>query len=634
MGPRAPALPPTFRSMTVKDFTLEAFKGLGIKVAPNPPDLYAIEENGNRHYVRFEEASSANVKSTLYNEGSSAFQRLVDQVTATALHRVEDLDRDSEQNNSEIVRGWVESFGGIPKEVDIEKVSRKFEGKALVRVRATVLHDSYERLIEVVCLPGEHLYNDGRPALRALAPTITELSEIGIDLEKIAEAASLDEGITEFSRFYLERREQEVRFAGSDERKGRKLYDEFTPRFAATVVALEGKVYREISARAHFEIDEGVDYQSIVAAIPSSGQISKSPPTDLCTKSGRNVPKSCLGRCQITGAYVLRHLLVKSELSGREVLPEYMEICSLTGKRVVQDELAVSDVSGQKVIANMLRRSEISGKRAEPQYFSHCSFTNAEALKTELSTSDVSGRMYRRDQEAVSSYSGKKGHVSEFISCFETRQLIAVAEAEKCQETGKFVRPGILVKCEATGKRVLPSECGRCSVSNKVALKRILVSSSISQTSVLPDFAIRSSAGKFCLPAEGQSCAWSGQKYHPDDLGTCTLTNFPIYNEFLTKQNSRLRPLFELLNDVDCTARDEHFPTLEAALSDVLNGQKCRIVSGAISPTKNALAVCAEIKTLLGLKTNYLGFVFSPHKREIIGKIAQGKRTKRGWFEI
>ena len=473
---------------------------------------------------------------------ASAFQRLVDQVTATALHRVEDLDGSSEQKNNEIVRGWIKSFGGIPKEIEIENVSRKFDGKALVRVRATILHDSYERLIEVACLPGEHLYNDGRPALKALAPTITDLSQIGIDLEKIAEAASLDEGIAEFSRFYLERREQEVRFAGSDERKGRKLYDEFTPSFEATVVALEGKVYREISARAHFEIDEGVDYESIVAAIPSSGQISKPPPTDLCTKSGRNVPKSCLGRCQITGAYVLRHLLAKSELSGREVLPEYMEICSLSGKRVVQDELAVSDVSGQRVIANMLRRSEISGKRAEPQYFSHCSFTNAEALKTELSTSDLSGRMYRRDQETVSSYSGKKGHKSEFISCFETRQLIAVTEAEKCQETGKFVRPGILVKCEATGKRVLPSECGRCSVSNKVALKRILVSSSISQNPVLPDFAIRSSAGKFCLPAEGQSCTWSGQNYHPDDLGTCTLTNLPIYTEFLTKQNSRLKP--------------------------------------------------------------------------------------------
>lgn len=633
VGPKAPTLPPTFRSMTAKDFTLEALKNTGARVAPNPPDLYSVEDDGSRYYIRFEESSSANVKSTLYNEGSSAFQRLVDQTTTTALHSVDDLDRDAEPRNAEIVRRWIETFGGVSKEIDVEKVNRRFEGKALVRVRATVVHDSYERLVEVPCLPDEHVYYDGRPALRALVPTITDLADIGVNLEKMAEAASLDEGIAEFSRFYLERREQEVGFAGNDERKSRKLYDDFTPRFEATVVALEGKVHREILARAHFDIDEGADYETTITAIPSTGEISKLPALDLCTKSGRKVPKNCLARCQITGAYVLRHFLVKSEVSGREVLPEYIEVCSLSGKRAVQDELTESDISGQRIITKLLRKSEISGRRAEPEYFSRCTFTNTEALKSELSTSELSGRMYRLDQEAISEYSGKKGHKSEFVVCFETRQSIAKTEAEQCEETGKFVRPGILVTCEASGKRVLPSQSARCSVTNKMVLRRILVSSSISQTLVLPDSAIRSISGKYCLPAECQSCAWTGQAYHPDDLGICTLTDLPICAEFLTKQNSRLKPLFELLNDVGRAAGDEGHPILEAALSKALNGQKCRIVSGAISSTKNAFAVCAEIKTLLGLKTNYMGFVFSPRGREIIGKIVQGKRTKQGWFQ-
>ena len=631
VGPRAPTLPPTFRSMAVKDFTLEALKGRGSQIVPNPPDLYSIEKNGNRHYIRFEETSSANVKSTLYNEGSSAFQRLVDQVTATALHRIEDLDIDSEQRSAEIVRRWIETFGGAPKNIETEKVSRKFKGKALVRVRATVLHDSYERLVEIPCLPDEHTYNDGRPALRVLAPNITDVTEIGLNLEKLAEAASLDEAIEEFSRFYLERREQEVRFAGSDERKSRKLYDEFTPRFEATVVALEGAVHREISARARFDIDEGADYESIVTAVPSSGEIRKLPPVDVCVKSGRKVPKSCLARCQITGAYVLRHLLVKSELSGREVLPEYIESCSVSGKRVAQDELAVSDVSGQKVIANLLRKSEISGLRAEPQHFSRCSFTNSEAFKSELMTSDISDRLYRKDQGAISNHSGKKGHKSEFISCFETRQSIAAAEAEQCQETGKFVRPGILVNCEATGKRVLPSQCGRCSVTNKIVLKRFLVSSSISQAPVLESIAVRSSSGKFCLPNESQTCAWSGNNFHTDDLRICRLTALPIHFEFFTEDHSCLRPLFEMLNDRANSPDGKEYPILEAAVSRKLNGLRCRIVSGAISPTRNALAVCAVSKLIFGLKTNYLGFVFSPQGREIVGRVAQGKRSKHGW---
>jgi hypothetical protein len=139
--------------------------------------------------------------------------------------------------------------------------------------------------------------------------------------------------------------------------------------------------------------------------------------------------------------------------------------------------------------------------------------------------------------------------------------------------------------------------------------------------------------GKFCSPDECQTCSWSGERVHPDDIGICTLTGLPIHLEFLTKQNSRLRPLFELLNDVGQSSRKEEFPVLEGALSRKLNGSKCRIVSGAMSPTKNALAVCAEVKLFLGLKTNYLGFVFSPRDREIIGKIAQGKRLKQGWFE-
>jgi hypothetical protein len=467
-----------------------------------------------------------------------------------------------------------------------------------------------------------------------LVSTITNVAEIGLNIEKVAEAASLDEGIEEFSRFYLERREQEVRFAGGDERKSRKLYDEFTPRFEATVVAIEGKVLREISARARYDIDEGTDYESVVTAIPSLGAIIKLPPIDQCMKSGRKVPKSCLARCQITGAYVLRHFLVKSELSGREVLPEYIEVCSLSGKRVAQDELTVSDISGHRVITKLLRKSEISGKRGEAEYFSRCSFTNVEALKSELPASEVSGRIYRCDQEAISEYSGKKGHKSEFTVCFETRQTISKVEAEQCEETKKVVRPGVLVTCEASGKRVLPSLCARCSVTKKIVLKRLLVSSSISQALALPDVAVKSISGNYCLPAECQVCTWTGEAYHPDDLGTCTLTNLRVFIGVLSKPDSRLEPLFELLNDVNRSPGDEAHPILEAALSKALNGQKCRIVSGAISSTKNAFALCAEIKTLLGLKTNYVGFVYSPKKREIIGKIVQGKRTKQGWSQV
>ena len=633
IGPTAPNLPAIIRSMDAQEFTLAALTNAGAKVAANPPDLFSVEENGSRYYIRFAENSNANVKSVLFNEGSSAFQRLVDRVIASGRHRVDDLDQESEEKNSRLIREWIDSFGGQLRDISLEKVNRSFEGKALVRVRATVVHDSYERLIEVDCSPKQHVYQDGRAALRALEPTLSDLPKVGINLEKLAEAASTDEAISEFSRFYLERREHEVNCAGNDERKRRKLYDEFTPRFEASIVALDGNIRRELRARAKFDIGDGEGYEAVVATVPSGEIIVELPPIAECERTGKKVPKGCLVKCQTSGAQVLRHLLVKSDLSGREVLPEYTDVCSVTRKRVVKDELAVSSVSGRMVIRELLRKSEISGKEAEQEHFSRCSFTGAEALRSELSVSEISGRLYRQDQEARSEISGKKGHASEFLNCYETRQLLAKAEAEQCQETGRHVRPGVLVNCEVSNKRVLPSECARCSVTGKLALKRLLVSSSISNQLVLPGAAVRSSAGAYCLPVEAKPCAWTGKRHHPDDVGICTLTKLPVQKEFLTSHSSQLKPLFELLNDFSTSAPDRDFPVLEGALSKVLGGEKCRIVSGAISPTKSAMAVCGEVKSYFGLKTSYVGCVFSPYTRSVVGDVAIGKRTKQGWVE-
>jgi superfamily II DNA or RNA helicase len=631
-GPKAPNLPSIVRSMNVQEFTLAALSDGGAKVVPNPPDLFSVEENGSRYYIRFAENSTANVKSVLFNEGSSAFQRLVDRVVTSGLHDVKDLDRDPEEKNGRLITQWVDSFGGRLRGIDVEKVDRCFQGKALVRIRATVVHDSYERLIEVDCLPHQHVYRDGVRALRALQPTLSRLPEIGINLEKLAEAASVDEAISEFSRFYLERREYEVSCAGNDERKRRKLHDDFTPRFEASIVALEGNVHRELTVRTRFTID-GEGYDAVVTTVPRAENIIDFPALGECSITAKKIPKTCLANCQVSGASALRHLLVKSELSGREVLPEHSGLCALTGKRVVKDELATSDVTGRSIIRDRLWKSRISGKQAEQEHFSRCSFTETHALKSELSISEISGRLYRTDQEARSEFSGKKGHNSEFLNCFETRQLLASAEAEQCQETGKFVRPGILVTCEVSGKRARPSECSRCSVTNKQVLKRLLVVSSISGLLALPDAAVRSSSGQYCLLAETILCAWTGRRSHPDDIGTCTLTSLHVHKDFLTKQNSCLEPLFKLLNDVNCAAADREFPVLTAALSKALDGQKCRMVSGAISPTKTAMAVCAEVKSYLGLKTNYVGCVFFPASRDIIGEVAVGKRTKQGWLE-
>jgi hypothetical protein len=77
--------------------------------------------------------------------------------------------------------------------------------------------------------------------------------------------------------------------------------------------------------------------------------------------------------------------------------------------------------------------------------------------------------------------------------------------------------------------------------------------------------------------------------------------------------------------------------TIEESERDRWNDKKVdrRNAVGMVAQKRApALRWRAEAKTMLGLKKNYLGFVFAPQAREIVGKVAQGKRSKTGWVAI
>ena len=633
VGPRAPTLPPVVRSMEAPEFTLAALTSLGAKVTPRAPDLHLVEESNGREYIRFAEHSSANVSSTLYAPGSAAFQRLVSRMIATGVHAVEDLDANPARDSEALVRKWIEGFGGRVRTVELTSASRQFEGTALMRVRATVAHDGYERLVDVACAPEDHRRADGKTALSVVGRTIEDPLSVGLDADKLTEAAGQDDAIAEFSRFYLERREQETSAAAGDARKRQKLHDEFTPRLAMTVVGLDGKVHRAVTVRARYGFDAADSYESTLTVTPHDGGLSDLPDLGLCTKSGRTAPVTCLAKCEATGGDVLRHLLVASGVSGRLALPEFTVRCAVSGKQILRDEAEPSAVTGNLVTAALLRTSALSGKRAEPSYFAKCSFTGSEVLKEELVTSEISGQAYRVDEQERSAVSGKTGHRQEFITCHETRQRIAAAEAEECAVTGHKVRPGILVRCEDTGKHVLPSELERCSVTGRQVLRSLLVTSSVSQNRLLASIALKSGGGKFSAPAEGRACIWSGETYHPDDIRTCALTGLTIHHRYATDAAPpRLRPLVELLDGFSRTADQRSlWPEVAERLSEALHGGKCRIEGSAKSPTGRHLAFASEVRTLLGLKVRYAGAVFAMDSRSILGRIASGKRAAGGW---
>lgn len=635
VGPRAPTLPPLEHSMSLRDFVVAALKNLGAKVTQTASDLFEVEQDGFRERIRLSENQDSDAKGSNYVPGSPAFVTLVQKSIATGVHSVRDLDTAPSDNAEEVARTWVKEFGGEFQGIEFVGARRWFSGSMLVRTRATVAHDSYERIVEVPFGPrgiaSPHDFN--RDALKPLERVIESIeSSLGVPSQQITTAAKHDPAITEFSRFYLERRVQEIASAGGDERKRKKLEEDFTPRLSFTVVGAKGGVLREVKLRAKYRLDGEGDYDDELIVVPTTNRVSNAPPLEVCETTGKQAPVSCLGECAITGKRTLRHKLVKSEISGRAALPEKSLFCEQSHKRVLEDEVATSSVTGRKIAKQFLKASAVSGKLGEAEYFGRCEFSGVDALQPELVRSEISGKLFRGDERFKSATSELMGHRSEFVTCHETRQTIALSEAEQCAKTGHYVRQGILQECEETGSRVLPEELARSAVSGKRVLKSLLVASRLSGAAMLESEAVRSSSGKFCLPTEARECMWGGQLSHPDDLRTCDLTGLPIHFQFVAPGTSRLEPLVQLLEGVrHDQAIPDSWERASIKASAIVGSGKWRIIGAILSPNHGRAAIVAEVRTLLGLKTRNAGFVFEPASGSILGRIALGKRGHRGW---
>ena len=633
VGPRAPDLPPPDRSMDVREFTLRAFPFLGAKLTMSGHAVFLAEENSARELLAFEPQPDDDRQIVVYTNSSPAFQRLVKRVIASGWHDVADLDRNPAQRGEAVARRWANGLGAELQSVTTKAVRRIFQGEALVRVRATVAHDSYERIVTCRCDPKDHTNEGGQDLLKPFPHAIEDVALLGVNAESVISSVGEEKAIAEFCRFYLERREEEVAAAGEDKRKYQKLSDEFTPRLDMTLAGLQGSMWREVVLTARYAFLGSPAYETEITVRPHDAALLSSPPTGHCSVTGQIVPIDALGRCAISGAAAMRHFLVKSEVSGRAALPEFTTTCSLTGKCVLDDEAERSAVTGRPVASNLLMVSTISGKKAEPTYFDKCAFTGSDALKDELAVSEISGKLFRSDEVARSAVSGLAGHKSEFIKCYETRQLIAPSEAERCDTTGKLVRKGILQTCAEIRKHVLPSELGRCSETAEQVLKSLLVTSSISENPVLQRSALRASTGSYCAPSEAGNCFWSGNLVHPDDLRVCALTGLTIHAEFATPKPPRLRPLVEMLDGIRRT-RDEAglWDEVAAHVGQAVKTKRCLIEAAVLSPARKHLAVCSEVKTLLGMRVRYVGAIFDLTDHSVVGRVAEGKRSDNRWI--
>lgn len=644
-GPRCPKLPSAIQSMDAQSFVLDGLKKLGAKISAQKAGSYLSKLNGKEELVyisndEFNPSSEglfSGLPRTLYVPGSPAFERLVNKLTSLGLHRIVDADEAILKKSEDLAKSWVKTFEAKYEKFEIKTAKICFSGTALVRARTTVAHDSYERLVEILCTPNEYSKIIRNPTDPIELSTVDDLSIVGITSSLLIEKAKIDPGVAEFGRFYYERLAHELKSAGNDPRKRKKIQDDFTSRLEFSLVGLEGFTRRELDIVVTYCFEGGFDYESKLAILPSANEIIHFPILETCEKSSITAPVDCLSKCSISGLRVMQHLLVKSEISNRLALPEYMVICSVSGKKILSDEVEKSDVTGNLVTPDLMKKSTLSGKRAESALFDECDFTGAELLKTELVISHVSSKKFRMDEELISAVSGKKGHKSEFIFCADTRKPLLESEAEKCEVTGKIVFPGILEECTVTGKKVMPSELEKSAVSGHKALKKFFVTSSISSAKFLEEEGIKSITGNSCVPLEAKVCEWSGRKSHPEDLKNCELTGLLVYLEYLITKNYMYR--HESLNNMLVgtsrkSDKNDLWSTIVGSTLPVLGNGKHTIEAAELSPDGNKLALCMEIKTLLGFKVRHYGFIFSIKDNLIVGKIAKGKREENGWTVI
>jgi hypothetical protein len=631
VGPQTPTLEKVRPSMEFEPFVRAAFANLGGTISEVAPGVLRVTIKGAPEYVRLREDAGVDyAKAPLYRPGSPSFLRLVDRVTASGLHQVHDVDDEPRRKMEELARGWVADFGGNLLKVTVLGAQRRFEGNATARVRATTGHDSYERIVTIDCKPSDEVQME--TALDSLPELLQKPEMVGADGARILDEALRDPNVVEFNRFYLERCENELRAAGSDARKRKKLEDDFTPRIDATLVALDGQVSRRANLTVSYQL-EGASYESELVILPSDGRIESAPALEQCALAHLIVPADCLVTCALSGTRAMKHRLARSEVSGRYALPEHLLRCSLSGKPMLVDEAGMSDITNAIVDRTLLKKCAISGCKGEPLHFGICAFTKADVLKEQLGQSQISGKPYRLDQEAISAFSGTRGHTQEFVRCQETRRLMLPREAERCAKTGKIVAPDVLRPCLFSGKRVLPGELRASSVSGKRVLPEYLVGSSVSDAVFLEEEGVRSAYGKFCAPVEAKRCQWSGVATHPDDIRTCTLLGLAVHFQYLTDDSRRLQPMEELLAGTrrSMDARDR-WEGLHSSVAGALKTSKCNIEAGKLSPDGRNLALAVEIRSMFGLRTQHAGMLYSLADNAILGHIAVVKRDGRGGF--
>src|SRR4029450_6334893 len=117
------------------------------------------------------------------------------------------------------------------------------------------------------------------------------------------------------------------------------------------------------------------------------------------------------------------------------------------------------------------------------------------------------------------------------------------------------------------------------------------------------------------------------------DLRVCEMTGLSIHFAFATVNGpSRLQPLVDLLNGITRTAEEPQlWEAVTTKVAATLGKGRCRVEAAVLSPDRRHLAVCSEVRTLLGLRVHHAGVVYALSDHAVVGRVVQGRRTSEGW---
>ncbi len=621
-GPRSPQLPPIMRQMSADEFAVRGLEFLGCKLEGNADGTIIADIEGRKQTIVVEGVEPpVDRKWTDYRPGAATFDKLSQRIAGKALSRLETLEEPQTPISQLLAEHWCRGFNGKFERQECAPDRISFVGKVLTRVRAFVAHDSCERIVEIACDPRYHfkdILNDGK-FKHAKSPKTP--SEIGIRVEHLLGSIENEPAINEFSRFYEERRTDEISAAAGDERKARKLADDFTPRLDCTIVGVHGQTAIGLAATIHYTLDSDFKYKSILQLDHTAQNIFAGPDFGTCVKSGRHAPTDCLEVCEISGTVNLLEFLDKSELSGRLALKAHIVRCAETNMSLLQEEATISDVTGKTVAKHVMKKSALSDKIAEKRHFVQCEFSESDILRDESKISAISGKLLRIDRSVKSDLSGIEGDKSEFVKCALTEKTVAKNEIETCDLSGAMVARGELVQCDMSGKKVIPAQLHKCEASGVRATREHFVVSSISGKPILKEVAIASIVDNFCLPAEAVLCRWSDQHWHPEDIKQCSLSGLQVHSDFTVGIPAKLADIEKMISSHQGnTSSQRLWGYAEEAMVRDTSFKKINVLTAIFNTHKTILICLARNRELLGLRKREMIFCFSLSERKILGR--------------